>query len=518
MAAGDKPLLTGLESPSIPDRRHAAALLELYFDVCHATYRPLHRPTIKSWHEILQSNEHAGMPLHATIGKAKAAVLLGIFAVSTYHSEESLGLVTDEDCLLKSDSYFKAAMILTDEEVGLPKTESVQARLIQVFYLLMTCRMNQAWYVFGNVLQLISALGLHTINSRSETRSDYIATQCRRRVFWTSYILDKYIGTLLGRPMHFHDEDVNIDFPDCVNDEDMTSSGPGVEGTEDCQMDAFVMNARLARIVGKISRKVYPMHALSDKYNVSTLRLLNEELEQWRSSLPALLGTVRPSSLVPSFRRQNVALRIAYYHAVMHTNRSSLLRLTPSETLYSDAYNKSAIQCVHAAMEVLKIVDRMAKEGPLFHAFWWTHFVTFCALSVAHVWQVQRQKCSTIDTRLQEEQLSDMMGVYEAHLAHATAINSASRRYCIILKELKAEATRAKARQQEKQVATISGHYGIISEDRDERTRDHIQEDTSTAPLTAPMASPGSVSHTWLDEWTATDWLDLDASASFRLI
>ncbi|BCS04562.1 fungal specific transcription factor domain-containing protein [Aspergillus luchuensis] len=63
--------------------------------------------------------------------------------------------------LCRSDRLFSAGMKLTETEMGFPKVESVQARLIQVLYLLQTARMNKAWYVYGNVFQVTLSLGMH---------------------------------------------------------------------------------------------------------------------------------------------------------------------------------------------------------------------------------------------------------------------------------------------------------------------------------------------------------------------
>lgn len=36
-----------------------------------------------------------------------------------------------------------------------------------------------------------------------------IEEECKRRLFWCSYNLDKYLGAMLGRPCVFHDEDID---------------------------------------------------------------------------------------------------------------------------------------------------------------------------------------------------------------------------------------------------------------------------------------------------------------------
>lgn len=103
----------------------------------------------------------------------------------------------------QSDELFCEASRLTDEETGKPRLESAQSRLIQVLYLLMSCRFNHAWYAFGHALQIISALGLHRRDDPKRPltayKQDYIEDQCRKRTFWVAYILDKYLGVVFGK-------------------------------------------------------------------------------------------------------------------------------------------------------------------------------------------------------------------------------------------------------------------------------------------------------------------------------
>jgi len=62
MSAGDKPFLESgqLQMPSLDRSRQ---LLHLYFDVCIATYRLLHRPTVECWLETVSKNAELNQTL-----------------------------------------------------------------------------------------------------------------------------------------------------------------------------------------------------------------------------------------------------------------------------------------------------------------------------------------------------------------------------------------------------------------------------------------------------------------------
>lgn len=241
--AGDRPLPEVGESAPIPlpNLEEAENLLSLYFDVCIATYRILHRPAVEAWLGMMEKNVREQRPIWHEVGRARAAIVLVALAIATLHRKKSKGSSSPGDSsqtLRTSDELFCISTRLADQETGYPRIESVQVRIIHVLYLLTTARLNRAWYVFGTALQLIAALGLHR-RARRASQTDYVSRQCSVRTFWTAYILDNYLGIIFGRPRHFHDDDIDQVFPDRVNEE-MTAVGEN----PDCHIDALIFHAK----------------------------------------------------------------------------------------------------------------------------------------------------------------------------------------------------------------------------------------------------------------------------------
>jgi hypothetical protein len=236
-------------------------------------------------------------------------------------------------------------------------------------------------------------------------------------------------------------------------------------------------------------------------------------LRQWKASLPPFLGAVNPSSLIPTFRRQATALKLSYCHAVILAHRPFLLKNARHSNAEMDNLAKDSLaECIAAARSVLEAVDRMAREGRLFHAFWWTHYVCFCALVVVYVWAIQQ---STHNTASAEDPrgILDQAESCLQHLAQATASNSPSRRYSIILRELRAEAKRETAKLRQNQaLASTAADGGVPPALDGEAIREAALQNwqpLSGSPM--DMATPGL--QNFLDDWQTTDWLDLDASA-----
>jgi hypothetical protein len=214
--------------------------------------------------------------------------------------------------------------------------------------------------------------------------------------------------------------------------------------------------------------------------------------------------------LITSFRRQSTVLKLAHAHAMMHANR--LFLLAP---LHADARAQVA-ECVGAARAVFDTVDGLATEGPIFHAFWWTHYVTFCALVVSYVWDIQLRRRGivlTADEQAAHLALMELARRCQTHLAQATATNSPSRRYAVILEEFRSEAMGQKG-YQERELAVIAEPQfgGVVQGQMMEGPYDPGVFEPQPVMMPAEDSVP-PMAYSLLDEWNTNDWLDLDASA-----
>ncbi|TLS25364.1 hypothetical protein PpBr36_06905 [Pyricularia pennisetigena] len=582
ITAGDKPILSSASLPaSVASGRSdgdggcnlslpqgAKSLMSFYFDKCVVTYRILHRQSVEGWLGAMEQElEHippGGAASFSAVGGAKAAVVLTVLAIAiqkrarmSLHGTPGRDGTRDEDEVLREcDPCFSMAQSLVMAETGLPKLESAQARLLQVLYLLQTSRVNQAWYLLGTVSQIVSAMGLHrkpSRNSRPATqrlRTDYIQQQCGRRTFWVLYTIDVYLSVVLGRPRYLHDDNIDQEYPDSVADEEMTPAGERSRGRttttmdeaerDDSPMEAVVQHAKLGRIIAATCREVYAIGPNPSRRDRLRLALGCEaRLHEWRASLPPLLGAVRPSSLVPSFRRQAVALRLAHAHAIMHAARPFLLlsrgggggddgtdgRAHPEQEQRREMVSK----CLRAAGTVLELVDSIAGDESLFHAFWWSHYVTFCAIAVTFVWEIQQASCSSSSSSSSSrpdepspqplepavaEQLFALAERCHAHLSRVLFADSFGRRYTVILEELRLEARHQSAELTptatgiNRQVAATVQRVSAAGADVDDM------------PISSVECTMGRNDEQGLaggfNDWAPIDWMELDAAPNNR--
>jgi hypothetical protein len=190
-------------------------------------------------------------------------------------------------------------------------------------------------------------------------------------------------------------------------------------------------------------------------------------------------------------------------------------------------YTAQIHDCIKAATNVLETVDYMAQDGPIFHAFWWTHYVTFCALVVTYVWEIKHGRMNNGGSKGSRSHLLRLAERCHAHLAQATASNSPSRRYAVILEEFRSlainqakahkpsDGSRQGVRQATPETPSNSGlRFGnnlVSTIGESAGAANHLDHVAPDAAFVTDMPLI-------LDDWQLADWLDLDSSVSLPLI
>ena len=168
-------------------------------------------------------------------------------------------------------------------------------------------------------------------------------------------------------------------------------------------------------------------------------------------------------------------LQLAYSHAMIHVTRSFLLNdftdLRRRPSVPDPAVTDIVQKCVSAAEDVITLVDSLAAQGIMIESFWFTHYVCFCAIIVIYIYTIQQHQSSTAPSSPQElgegshsHYLFTLAEACHRHLAKATLKNSPSRRYSIILEELRREVHKQMGSPlQAASPITIPGDYMIKS-------------------------------------------------------
>ncbi|KAF9888996.1 hypothetical protein FE257_008166 [Aspergillus nanangensis] len=443
---GDKPYsryyVPDVELPSFERAMH---LVAIYFDFAVVTYRFLLRGRVEQW--VSQLFESGISPAKPPSGPlvATACVVFSVFAIGALYEQRDVANQIDRD--EQSERWLAIAKHLLALEVGPPGLETIQARLNVCLYLVASSRASESWFSYGVTVQLVIALGLHRaslVSADQDRGSAYTDQQLRKRIFWSVYTLDRYISVIFGRPPLLHEEDVDQEFPDELSDEDLLIDDPALRGGRpDHGMVTAVLHFRLAQILGSISRQLYTAKPHCPGTPVERAVLLMLELERWRENVPASHDQWRFSQI----------LQLAYFHAIIHATRS-LLFLNMDDMARSPVPTATVVsyieKCMGAAEDIMTIVDDLSSERRLIQGFWFTHYICFCAITVAYIYIIRHHQSSPLirlSTQHQDDAgrlryLFSLAETCQQHLGCVTSHSSPSRRYGLILEELRLEVHR----------------------------------------------------------------------------
>ncbi|KAK4444052.1 fungal-specific transcription factor domain-containing protein [Podospora aff. communis PSN243] len=523
----------------LPPEHRWEELLSEFFGGFSAVFQILHRPSVKKWAAAVQQNDAAGLDLWHGIGRMKAAIVLMALALGSFfrdraHRDKKANKPDEWIWSLNfGDNLFTTSIVYTDVEDGYPTLESAQVRLLQDIYLLCTSRFLQAWNTFGNTLQTITALGYHRRIGRNRglglhvsIKPDYSRLQCERRLFWSVYILDRQISSMLGKPCQFSDDTIDQNLPDPVNDEDCDENGPIRAHPIDCYITALVHYAKLNKIFERIYSEVYTLRDVPEEERLECAARLAGDVEAWQRNLPPLMQQ-RETALLSIFRRQSTILRLAYYHAQMLVYRPFLTAPYPH-------WGDKKRLADHAVKEVLEVARHTSVmffdlarnlQPRMFGTIWYAHQVGYIAAGIIYFTPHFRERQSLFGgphyrgyegTDEKRKEIADRMTDI---LDTGTNPYSPGPRFAAILKELKAEAERQLnpnnppyVPNREESLAMSPSEQLLADALRADWEADLSGHSTWNPQNPTQGAAPGGPKRLW-DTFKITDWNDFDSAA-----
>jgi len=174
---------------------------------------------------------------------------------------------------------------------------SIQAVLLMTIYLQSSTRMATCYSYVGIALSAAVRMGMH--RAVPDARFNPIEREVRKRIFWTCWKMDTYVGAILGLPKGIAPEDIDQEMPAEVDDENITQERiTQMQDGTTSTMTAVNAHTRLLMIMAKTVKCIYPLKGVeasvassSRGYSVSQTQLHEIELELagWLESVPAIL-------------------------------------------------------------------------------------------------------------------------------------------------------------------------------------------------------------------------------------
>ncbi|KAI5792825.1 fungal-specific transcription factor domain-containing protein [Pyronema domesticum] len=373
----DKPIIRSHHLPSthasLPPYEVASTLIDLFFTHVNSVYYVLDRSEM----EEIVTVVYAGQLLHATITARNRDIgfVNAVCAIGTFFLCPSGGQQEQQQAQQDGMLYFDVARSMLEDVYESADFWSIRLLLLFALYMQYAAKRNAAWTYVGLAIRIAESLGLHRIWS-IELSEKPLEERRRRLVFWSLYVLDRFTGCSLGRPLAIEDENCNdpVFSTTAYTGDDLLDNQCSTEqGQEQHQVHLLAANVRLHVIVGHIVKAVYLRRSISR----DVAEGLSEELKAWWKSLPPCAALKHGSG------EQVVALHMSYLHAVTLLTRPFLQKVVEASieeaaqegckckrrgSGKSNAKRKMvryAAACVLVAERTVSLAHRMRRKGGL---------------------------------------------------------------------------------------------------------------------------------------------------------
>lgn len=433
---GDVPL-PRVPKANLPTLEEGYLLVNHYFMYAMPTFRFFHQQTLQRW--MVDLIERKALPA------AEAASVLIVWAQALVSGATN----TDDERPIprRSLSYYEQSRTLLATEVGPMSLASVEARLATCLYLLSVSHICECRFLFSFTHTLAIAMGLHR-QSPQRHKVSPLASERRKRAFWSIYSIDGYLSVMLGQPRHLRDEDLDQDYPLNVDDLVLDSATDLTLVPHHGNLEAFIYHARLARLFAQSNDLLYPIQHLSKEDIVQRGQSMASALDDLEQELPAFLKP-RPSASLgaQTWDRQNSVLGLGFAHArIIATRRTLLVDGSSDWTDQQVRYRHQTCMrvCLDAISSILHRVHPMIQHNPLLRGFWMTQYVALCAISTLFVYKIQRDR-GRVSLPAGNTDLSEFLwkaDEVQEHLAKIAPPGSQAQRHHELLSRLKQRAQR----------------------------------------------------------------------------
>ena len=196
----------------MPPKDAARRLIDTFFEHCD-----FFSPIISSKEDFFASVEplySASDPDQTMINaKFRALIVFGTAVLLLNRSDPSVPIS-------RSEGYFAAAVQVLShhsDSICTGDLEHLTSLLLIIQHSCFCSNLTAAWHFLGLATRLAVELNLH--NEKLVSRLDPEAANMRRWLFWTTYVFERNLCVIIGRPFSIPDEAIETPLPDASPDD-----------------------------------------------------------------------------------------------------------------------------------------------------------------------------------------------------------------------------------------------------------------------------------------------------------
>lgn len=362
-------MLAAAES-TLPPRQITCRLIDVYFQ-----YRTPHLPIIGR----LQVEEAAEATYSSLTGGGQGSELdKDIFTTYMIIAIALCDSVSpSNDRLRQSEGCFRSAIALAGQVIECSRSdvESLRAVLLLAQYVSLSPSSGSLWHLTGIALRLCIDIGLHWETEAQIKATDPDVTQDRRRLWWSTYQLDRLLCLTLGRPVGIIDESTRVELPDPTI----------IPGQDKSDADVHNLRAhnhlfRLAKLESEIkhvqhSRSWTPSLAYPRPEYSVWFRDIQPRLKSWYKAIPPPADADSHSIFA-----SQAYWDTAYYNALVLLHRPTSATAHPSAADLQLSFN--------ASCSLVASIKTLQREGKIVVLWKAVHNIFIAGLGVIYgLWQ-----------------------------------------------------------------------------------------------------------------------------------
>ncbi|OCL09486.1 hypothetical protein AOQ84DRAFT_431293 [Glonium stellatum] len=356
------------QDPYEADPGLTSSLLNLYFThIGSATYCIFPPQHFTAWVETCREKSHDDrMLLYSVLAMGS------VFATDS--GERSVG-----------KQFAGIAAYATERRFGRFSLQLCQSRLMLALYNFARGKATEAWDFCGLALRAISALKLNTEEGVKDIPDDIdldfgfdrlTLEECRRRTFWSGFLMDRYNGFCGGTLCVIHPEDTFLRLP-CLESAYGSSAPPetplfdfellkkGLPSNPALGAMAYLtlISAIWGDVMSHTGRAVHRFDNTYEKLYQDFYSRTCDRLEAWMTHLPSHLR-YSPHNLDISIA-DGYAGTFLSIHALYHTTTMRLNRHVRPISLSSSIIRRNIIQATHDATQFLSVMQALSHSSRL---------------------------------------------------------------------------------------------------------------------------------------------------------
>ncbi|GAA5891242.1 hypothetical protein JCM6882_004633 [Rhodosporidiobolus microsporus] len=293
--------------------------------------------------------------------------------------------------------YFWASCTAASTPLVSATLYDIQADVIAILWLLGSTGLITSWTAVGFAIRRAIDVGAHR-EGRTRWNTSPLQDQQRKRAFHALLSLDRFISSMLGRPLSIQEADFDVDVPLAITDDEliswdravrlarargMTPPGPPRSILEDAfsrppgaaedappsdkpHYTVWTCAVELHSIMAGALSLLYGLKRdKSQRKMVESVCDLDSRLNRWLEMIPPVL-TWHPSKMLDFQLLSSAWLHCAYYQCQILVHREFI---SPSRSR-ALGFPSLAI-CSNAARSCARVLDILAQRGLLEAAYSW---------------------------------------------------------------------------------------------------------------------------------------------------